>query len=159
MAAMTSHANQELCMSVCSFLFWIKSMVDSLLVLWLYWANCYMVAAWDRKLTMDLPPPPQIKFDVPNLAEAWKKWQKSYDVYRVAKELHKKMDDVQIDVAAHSWVRSPRNLRILPVWRRGKSWGLQRWGPEVSVNIQNLSGTYYMKGNFFGKGINMKMRQ
>ena len=45
---------------------------------------------------MDLPPPPQIKFDVPNLAEAWKKWEKSYDVYRVAKELHKKMDDAQI---------------------------------------------------------------
>ena len=50
---------------------------------------------------MEIPTPSPMKFDVPNVAEGWKKWEKSFEVYRTAREAFKKPEKVQVALLLH----------------------------------------------------------
>lgn len=50
---------------------------------------------------MEFPTPSPMKFDVPNVAEGWKKWEKSFEVYRTAREAFKKPEKVQVALLLH----------------------------------------------------------
>ena len=51
---------------------------------------------------MEFPTPSPMKFDVPNVAESCKKWEKSFEVYRTAHEAFKKPEKVQVALLLHT---------------------------------------------------------
>ena len=108
---------------------------------------------------MEFPTPSPMNFDVPNVAEGWKKWEKSFEVYRTAREAFKKPEKVQVALLLH--IAGPDAQTFLT---RSSS------GPEKArrntvmffrnfVNMWNLIGMWCTRGTFSGQEINKRMNR
>ncbi|KAK3722849.1 hypothetical protein QZH41_007805 [Actinostola sp. cb2023] len=67
-------------------------------------------------ITMErIKPPPELDIESPNLADSWKEWKESWQLYKISSGLSEKEDDIKVaTLQSVLGIRSRRVLKTLP---------------------------------------------